>query len=158
MNKPFSLLILAIFLLIPILIGVTAGFATSSSVSSWYVELNKPFFNPPNWLFGPVWTVLYLLMGISSWLVYRSPAGASRTLSLDIYGFMLFLNFIWSFLFFGFRLPGAAFVEIILLWLIIVIMIIQFYRVHRLAALLQIPYLLWISFASLLNGSIWYLN
>jgi translocator protein len=158
MKKPFSAGILAIFLLLPVLIGVTASFATASSVSSWYIELNKPFFNPPNWLFGPVWTLLYLMMGVSSWLVYRSPASASRTLSLDTYGFMLFLNFCWSFLFFGFQMPGLAFIEIVFLWAIIVAMIIQFGRVSRLAALLQIPYLIWVSFASVLNGSIWYLN
>jgi len=158
MKKPFSAGMLALFVLIPVLVGVTASFATASSVSTWYIELNKPFFNPPNWLFGPVWTVLYVLMGVSSYIVYRTPESASRTLSLDTYGFMLVLNFFWSFLFFGFRMPGLAFIEILLLWFVIILMVIHFMRVSRLAALLQIPYILWVTFASLLNGSIWFLN
>ncbi len=147
-----------IYFLLPLAVGFAASFATASSVGGWYLTLDKPFFNPPNWLFAPVWTVLYLLMGVSSWLVYRSKVGVSRTFSLDVYGFQLFLNFLWSFLFFGFQSPGLALINILILWVTILFMIIFFSKVSRLAAWLQIPYLLWVTFATALNASIWWLN
>ncbi|MCC5926157.1 MAG: tryptophan-rich sensory protein [Bacteroidetes bacterium] len=158
MNKLKESAIFIGFLVLPLLIGVTASVATASGVSTWYVTLEKPFFNPPNWIFGPVWTVLYLLMGVSSYLVYRSPHSGNRRLGLDVYGVMLALNFAWSFLFFYFQRPGLAFIEIIVLWLSIFAMIVFFYRVRPLAGLLQLPYIAWVSFATVLNGAIWWLN
>jgi tryptophan-rich sensory protein len=125
---------------------------------TWFPTLEKPFFNPPNWIFGPVWTVLYLLMGVSSYMVYRAPKSGSRQLGLDVYGVTLLLNFAWSFLFFYFQMPGVAFIEIILLWFWIIVMIVFFYRTRPLAGLLQLPYLAWVTFASVLNGAIWWLN
>lgn len=154
--KKYPIYILLI--LLPLLVGGIAGIATSSSVSTWYVGLAKPFFSPPNWLFGPVWSLLYLLMGISSILIFKSPVSAARKISLDVYFFQLFLNFIWSFLFFGLQSPILALINIIFLLMMILVMVIQFSRVNKLSALLQVPYVLWVSFATALNFSIWYLN
>lgn len=150
--------IFLLFIAVPLVIGGTASFATASSVSSWYVTLEKPFFSPPNWVFGPVWTLLYILMGVSSYVVYKAPNSGARRLGLDTYAIMLGLNFLWSFLFFGFQMPGLAFIEIIILWFFILSMIVFFYRVKPIAGLLQLPYLAWVTFATALNGAIWWLN
>ena len=146
------------FVLIPVIVGVIASIATSSSVDTWFQTLEKPFFNPPEWLFAPVWTSLYVLMGISSYLIYTTAQSAMRILALDVYIMQLFLNFLWSWLFFWFKSPGFALFNIILLAVVIVIMIRRFYGIHKLAGILQIPYLMWILFATALNASIWYLN
>ena len=146
------------FVLIPVTVGVIASIATSSSVDTWFQTLEKPFFNPPEWLFAPVWTSLYVLMGISSYLIYTTAQSAMRILALDVYIMQLFLNFLWSWLFFWFKSPGFALYNIILLAVVIVIMIRRFYGIHKLAGILQIPYLMWILFATALNASIWYLN
>ncbi len=155
MNK-FVKLILCI--LIPLAIGAISGIATSSGLNDWYMALNKPSFNPPGYLFGPVWTVLYIFMGVSLYLIWQSPVNEQRTRAIALFAIQLFLNFWWSFLFFKFQLLGIAFIEIILIWMSIVAMIYAFYQIHKPAAYLQIPYLLWVSFASVLNGAIWWLN
>jgi len=147
-----------ICLLIPLAIGGISGFATAASITDWYATLNKPSFNPPNYLFAPVWTSLYLLMGVSLFTIWRSPIGRNRTNALLIFAIQLIFNFIWSFLFFKFNLLGVALVEIVLLWISILLMIIIFKRISKLAAFLQIPYLLWVSFATILNSAIWFLN
>lgn len=149
---------LTLCITIPLLIGGLSGFATANSISSWYVGINKPSFNPPNYLFGPVWTTLYILMGISLFMILQSPANEMRKKALLIFSIQLFLNFLWSFIFFNFQLLSLAFIEIILMWLSILIMIIFFSKINKTATYLQIPYLLWVSFASVLNGSIWFLN
>jgi tryptophan-rich sensory protein len=149
---------LIVCIAIPLIVGGIAGVATSSNITTWYVHLNKPAFNPPNSIFGPVWTVLYLLMGISLYLIWRAPKTNARTKALRIFGIQLALNFAWSFLFFYFHLTFFAFVEIILIWIAIALMIYTFRRVNKAAAYLQIPYLLWVSFASVLNAAIWMLN
>jgi benzodiazapine receptor len=138
-----------------LLVAFIAGMFTSSSVSTWYANLNKPSFNPPSWLFGPVWTVLYILMGISLYLVWN--ANGSKT-ALVFFGVQLALNFAWSFLFFSMHNPLVAFVDILLLLSMIVLTTIQFYPISRTAAYLFIPYILWVSFASILNFSIYWLN
>ncbi|HEX8378446.1 MAG TPA: TspO/MBR family protein [Pedobacter sp.] len=143
---------------IPLVVGGVSGYATSANISSWYAYLNKPSFNPPNYLFGPVWTFLYLLMGISLYLVWKSPEGKQKTRALLVFAFQLLLNFAWSFIFFSFHETGLALVEIIVLWMSILLMIILFFRINRTAAYLQIPYLLWVSFATALNAAIWHLN
>lgn len=152
------LLTLLICLLIPLAIGGISGFATAAGITDWYVTLNKPSFNPPNYLFAPVWTTLYTLMGISLFIIWRSPEGRNRNNALVIFAIQIALNFCWSFLFFKFNLPGVALVEIVLLWTSILMMIILFRRISKLAAYLQVPYLLWVSFATVLNAAIWYLN
>jgi tryptophan-rich sensory protein len=155
MNKTLKLILC---LAIPLAIGSISGIATAAGIKSWYLTLNKPFFNPPNYLFGPVWTLLYLLMGISIYLILQTPKTDMRKKAIIIFCVQLGLNFLWSFLFFKFQLVGIAFIEILLIWASILTMILTFYKLNKTAALLQIPYLLWVSFASILNGAIWWLN
>lgn len=149
---------LIICISLPLLVGGISGFATATSINDWYVSINKPSFNPPNYLFGPVWTTLYILMGISFYMILQTASHEIRKKAVNIFSIQLLLNFCWSFIFFNFQLPGFAFIEIIMMWISILMMIILFYKINKTAALLQIPYLMWVSFASILNGSIWYLN
>jgi tryptophan-rich sensory protein len=134
------------------------GAATATSVGTWYRELHKPAWNPPDWIFGPVWTLLYILMAVAAWRVWRlnGPEEARRTLGLYIG--QLALNAIWSVLFFGLRHPGWAFAEVIVFWSILVMLLVRFWRADRLAAVLWSPYVAWVSFASVLNGTVWWLN
>ncbi len=143
-------------ILLPLMVGAVAGYYTTQSIASWYVYLHKPSFNPPNYLFGPVWTTLYLLMGISYNKLLQEPNIHWRLKA--IYYLQLVLNFFWSFIFFHYHNLGLALVEIILLWCSILTMIILFYKTSKWAALLNIPYLLWVSFATLLTYSIYTLN
>lgn len=139
-----------------LLAGVVGSIFTSQSVSTWYITLNKPSFNPPNWMFGPVWTVLYILIGISLYLVWTNK---KRTITAFwVFGIQLALNALWSFLFFGLQSPLSAFIEIIILWAAILATIIIFYRISRPAAYLLIPYILWVSFAAVLNLALVLLN
>jgi tryptophan-rich sensory protein len=130
------------------------------AVTTWYPDLVKPFFNPPNWLFAPVWTILYLLIALSGWMVWKEREGKERAvdLALTVYGIQLVLNAVWSYLFFGSRLLGLAFGEMIILWMAIAANIYFFKKISKRAAYLLIPYLLWVSFAALLNFSVWQLN
>lgn len=149
---------LMICLAIPLLVGSIAGLATTPNIKEWYQYLQKPVFSPPNWIFGPVWTLLYILMGVGLYLIWESEKSDLRSKAIKIFSVQLALNFAWSFIFFEFRLTGVAFFEILLVWIAVLGMIISFYRVNKLAALLQIPYILWVTFASALNGAVWYLN
>jgi tryptophan-rich sensory protein len=153
MNKSIKL---TLCILLPLLVGGISGFFTSQSIPNWYVFLNKPSFNPPNYLFGPVWTLIYILMGISFYLVLNKPNVS--WLLVGIFLTQLILNFFWSFIFFNLHNLGLALVEIILLWASILAMIILFFKTNKWAAILNIPYLLWVSFATLLNYSIYGLN
>ncbi len=146
------------FILLPVLVGLTASIATQSSVDTWYMTLEKPFFNPPNWLFAPVWTTLYVLMGISAYLIHTLKPSVMRKLAMDVFYFQLFLNFLWSWLFFWFQSPLLGLICIIFLLVVIIVMIRRFYSLNKVAGLLQIPYLLWILFATSLNTAILYLN
>lgn len=141
------------------LAGIVGSFFTASSIPIWYVTLIKPEFAPPNWVFAPVWTILFLLMGIATFLVWNK--GLERKdvrIALGTFGSQLILNTLWSIIFFGQQSPGLALLEIALLWLAILATIIAFYKISRPAAYLLIPYILWVSFASYLNYSIWMLN
>lgn len=138
------------------LAGIIGSVFTVSSVSTWYLTLNKPFFNPPSWVFGPVWTLLYLLMGISLYIVWNNKNRTKK--ALNIFGIQLILNSLWSILFFGLQSPLFAFIEIIFLWFTILLSIIYFYRISKSAAYLLIPYIIWVSFAAILNFSIFSLN
>ncbi|MCP5111321.1 MAG: tryptophan-rich sensory protein [bacterium] len=129
---------------------------TAASVSTWYQALERPAWNPPDWVFGPVWSALYLSMAIAARLVWRRRERTARPLL--IFGVQLFLNVLWSALFFGLRSPGTAFVGILLLWAAILATIQAFARISRPAGWLLIPYLLWVTFAAALNFSIWRLN
>lgn len=131
--------------------------ATVSSVDTWYQKLDKPSFNPPQWVFGPAWSTLYLLMGVSDFLVSRE-GGEQAQHARGIYRVQLVLNAVWSVLFFGLRSPLAALVEIVFLWVAILMTIVAFWRVSKLAAALLLPYFLWTTFATALNASIWAKN
>ncbi len=139
-------------------IGALSGIATASGVKTWYIDIIKPVFNPPNYIFAPVWTVLYFLMGVSFYLILQVPKSVEKSKAIRLFFLQLTLNFAWSFLFFKYHLIGIACIEIILIWLAVLAMILQFYKVNSWAAKLQIPYLLWLSFATVLNASIWWLN
>ena len=141
------------------LVGISGTPFTSSAIPTWYQTLNMPFFSPPNWIFGPVWTILYALMGVSLYQVWIVK-GKSNTVSyaLRVFGVQLFLNFAWSILFFGLRNPLFAFVEIVSLWIMIAYTMKVFYPLSKTAAYLLVPYILWVSFASILNLSIVLLN
>jgi tryptophan-rich sensory protein len=119
----------------------------------------KPVLNPPNWIFAPVWTTLYALMGVAAFLIWRHGLRQRRTkFALAIFSAQLVLNVLWSIIFFGFQNPFLAFIEVIILWLAIVWTIFAFYKISRLAACLLMPYILWVSFAGYLTYSIWVLN
>jgi tryptophan-rich sensory protein len=152
-----KLVVFLLCIILPLLVGGISGIATVSGIKDWYVHLNKPFFNPPNYLFGPVWSILYLLMGVSLFMILQSKS-ITKKKAISIFFVQLFLNFWWSFLFFKFQLLGISLIEIVLMWLSILWMIIEFKKINKTAAYLQIPYLAWVTFASLLNLAIWYLN
>jgi benzodiazapine receptor len=155
MNKSLKL---SLCILVPLLVGSISGYFTSTSITTWYVTLNKPSFNPPNYLFGPVWTTLYILMGISLFLVLNKAKDLEKNKIIFVFSIQLILNFLWSFLFFKFQQLGLALVEILIMWCSILFMIIVFYKTNKLAALINIPYLLWVSFATILTYSIYNLN
>jgi tryptophan-rich sensory protein len=143
---------------IALLAGAIGSLFTASGLESWYDQLVKPELNPPSWVFGPVWTLLYVLIAVAAALVYRAPKSRIRTIALAIYAVQLMLNSLWSILFFGLQNPLFALIEIAILWLFIALTIVLFWRINKIAALLLLPYLLWVSFASYLNGSIYLLN
>jgi tryptophan-rich sensory protein len=149
---------LIISLIIPQLAGGIGSIFTSASVGTWYKTLKKSPLNPPSWVFGPVWTTLFLLMGIALYLVWRKDDAGGRTLAFWIFGIQLALNVLWSLLFFGLHRPDLALMEIAVLWLAILANIIIFYSISKPAALLLLPYLLWVSFAAYLNYDLWRLN
>ncbi|MCH7398836.1 tryptophan-rich sensory protein [Belliella sp. DSM 107340] len=148
---------LVISLILPQIAGGLGALVTISSVGSWYQTLEKPPFNPPSWVFGPAWTTLYVLMGISLYLIWTSNHPLKRT-ALKLFGIQLFLNALWSPAFFGLESPILGLIVIIPLWGAILVCIKIFYPIHKWASFLLIPYILWVSFATVLNASIWYLN
>jgi tryptophan-rich sensory protein len=150
---------LLIAVAVPLIVAAVSGIATSRGVATWYPTLVKPPFNPPSWIFGPVWTVLYVTMGVAAFLVWRRGLDAEgvRT-ALLAFAIQLGLNGLWSVLFFGMRSPGWALIEIVVLWLAILGTILLFRRVDPVAAMLLLPYLAWVSFAAVLNWSLWWLN
>lgn len=149
---------LVISIMIPLIIGFLGSFFTSSSVDSWFTTINKPSFNPPDWIFAPVWTTLYILIGLSFYLVWRKNFGEERKKVIAVYSLQLLFNLLWSVLFFGLRSPLLGLLDIIILLVFIIANTIIFYKISRTAGYLLIPYLLWVSFASVLNFSIHLLN
>jgi translocator protein len=133
-------------------VGSAAG-----SPGAWYAALEKPWFNPPSWVFGPVWTVLYGMMGVAAWLVWRARA-PGRGAALALFAAHLVLNAAWSWLFFGIRRPDLAFAGIVVLWTSILALVILFWRIRPAAGALLLPYLAWVSFATLLNYALWRMN
>jgi benzodiazapine receptor len=149
--------VLAGFLAICLAAGALGGLATSSKIPTWYASLYKPSWNPPSWLFAPVWTTLYILMGVSGWLVWRKSLSLHAQ-ALSWFWVQLALNTVWSLVFFGLEQPGLAFAEIVLLWLAIIATVVSFRQRSGTAAVLLVPYLGWVSFAAFLNFTIWRLN
>lgn len=150
---------LFISILLPLLVGAISGLFTALGVKGWYANAVKPSFNPPNWIFGPVWTILYIMMGIALFLVWKAAADKQlKRTAIVLYGVQLALNFCWSIIFFKMQEPGWAFAEILLMWLMILLTIIWFGKISSTAAWLLVPYICWVSFAAVLNYSIWQLN
>ena len=150
---------LTICLAIPQIVGFTSGFFTVTNVASWYKQIIKPEWNPPNWIFGPVWTALYLMMGIALYLIWKSNTSVEKKrAAIILWSVQLLLNFFWSFIFFTQHQIGWALVEIICLWLLILFTIFSFASISKTAAWLLVPYISWVSFAALLNYAIWELN
>lgn len=150
---------LFISILVPLLVGAVAGLFTSSGVNGWYAVANKPWFNPPNWIFAPMWTLLYILMGIAFFLVWKASADKNvKQTAMILFSIQLVINFFWSFIFFKLQQPGWAFAEIIFMWVMILLTILWFGKISATAAWLLVPYICWVSFAAVLNYSIWKLN
>jgi tryptophan-rich sensory protein len=149
-NRP-----LLAFVFLSLLVGGTATFFTEPSIPTWYAGLTKPSFNPPNWVFAPVWTTLYVLMGIAAARVWKQTGFG---LGIQFWGAQLVLNFLWSAIFFWQHRIGLALADMAALWLLILATLVLFWRRDRLAGLLFVPYLAWVSFAFALNLSIWQLN
>lgn len=139
--------------------GIIGSFFTVKSVNTWYLTLEKPFFNPPGWVFGPVWTLLYTFMGVALYLVYQKMGtNISVRSALIVFFIHLFLNTLWSIIFFGMQNPALAFLEIIILWGSIIAVMILFYKIDQRTIYLLLPYFLWVSFAAILNFSLWRMN
>ncbi len=139
--------------------GAVGSLATTKAIPTWYRGLAKPSFNPPDWLFGPAWTLLYLLMAVAAFLVWKQGIGASGVkLALAVFLVQLALNALWSVFFFGLHSPLAGLVDIIVLWLAILVTIVLFFRVSGAAGVLLLPYIAWVSFAAVLNAAVLALN
>jgi translocator protein len=151
---------LALVLLLALTFAAAAvgGLFTSTSVGGWYQQLERPEWRPPDWIFGPVWTTLYAMMAVAAWLVWRRGRWTHARVPLALWLLQLLLNVGWSALFFGIREPGLAFYEIILLWLAIAATTASFWRWSKIGALIMIPYLAWVTFAAMLNYTIWQMN
>lgn len=134
------------------------GALASVQAKSFYGQLTQPAWAPPGWLFGPVWTLLFTLMAIAAWLVWRSGGFRANRVALSLFLLQLSLNALWSWLFFAWHRGALAFADIVLLWILIVATLVSFWRVRPIAGALLIPYLLWVSFAAALNYSVWQLN
>lgn len=158
MNIPnWGKLLISIF--VAEFIGFIGSIFTLESIPTWYVGVIKPSFSPPNWIFGPVWTTLYLLMGIAAFLIWQKGLDRKDVRSaLWVYRIQLILNFLWSLIFFRWHSIGGALVEILVLWIMIAANIFVFYKISKPAGYLLLPYILWVSFAAFLNYSIWTLN
>lgn len=139
--------------------GIISGLIANTNMNPWFDTLNKPSWNPPAYLFAPVWTILYLLMGISLWLVWKNKSTLQqKNNAINLFAFQLFLNFWWSIIFFKFHSPLFALVDILLLLILILFTIISFSKISKLSAWLLVPYIAWVTFAAILNYSIWVLN
>ena len=150
---------LIISLALPQLAGLIGSIFTAPAIATWYAGLIKPSFSPPNWIFGPVWITLYVLMGISVYLIWQKIEENKKLKeAMLIFWIHLFFNASWSIIFFGLQNPGLAFVNIIIIWLFIVALMIKFWQINKWSTYLLIPYFLWVSFASILNFFIWHLN
>lgn len=161
-TRPFGLvreiLVLAGLVAVCLGVGAVGGAITSLSVDTWYADLRKPPFNPPNWIFAPVWTALYVLMAVAAWRAWRRAGFKGGETALLVFTCQLFLNLTWSALFFGFKEVELALIGIVVLLVLIVVNTRLFWRIDRLAGALFVPYAAWVAFATALNAAIWVLN
>jgi tryptophan-rich sensory protein len=155
MNRSIKLILALVF---TIGLGSLGAIFTVNEIPNWYQNLIKPSFNPPNWLFGPVWTLLYTLMGIALFLVWKKTPSTDRNWAIGIFMIQFALNFCWSIIFFKYHLLGWALVEILIMWIFILLTILFFWQHSKIASILLLPYLFWVSFATLLNAAIFRLN
>ena len=155
MGAKQQILGLVVFLAACYLVASIGGFVTAPAISGWYATLPRLSWTPPNWVFGPVWTLLYTLMAIAAWLVWRRAGVTAVAVPLTLFAVQLALNLAWTLLFFGLHRVGLAFLDIVLLWLAILATLIMCWRVTPVAGWLLLPYLLWVSYASTLNFGIW---
>jgi tryptophan-rich sensory protein len=158
MTTPQKIGAFLLSLIIPLAVGGISGYFTVSAIPGWYQTIQKPSWNPPNWVFGPVWTTIYALMGIAMYLIWTQPRSEQRQRALHLNAAQLILNFFWSLIFFNLHAIGWALIEIIILWVLIVRTMFAFDRVYKPAAWLLLPYIVWVTFATILNGTIWWLN
>ena len=149
---------LLIFLAICLGVSAIGGAVTATSVGSWYQGLHKPSFNPPDWIFAPVWTALYIMIAFAGWRIWRAAGLRAAPVAFVLYAVQLALNLTWSILFFGFRLIGSALIEIVLLFVAILATMLAFWQRDRLAGMLLVPYGTWVLFAAALNAALWRLN
>lgn len=156
--KTKNIIILIACVIGMVLLGAVSGIATSSAIDGWFLTVNKPSINPPNWVFGPVWTILYALMGYSLYRIIVSDSKQNKKAAYVLFALQAALNFLWSFLFFYFHQIGLALIEIIVLEAIILLMIMAFVKIDKLAAYANIPYFLWVAFATFLNYSFYIIN
>lgn len=158
-NQAMSAGMLIFFLLLCFGVAWTGAQVSPGIASSeWYDQLNKPGWNPPGWLFGPVWTMLYTMMAVAAWRIWTISGFSGGRKELSFFGIQLFLNGLWSQLFFNAQNPGLAFAEILLLLAAISITTFYFFRKDSVAGWLMVPYILWVAFATVLNGTIWFIN
>lgn len=153
-----ELVALAGFVALCFVVAATGGAVTATSVETWYAGLAKPAFNPPDWVFGPVWAILYLMIAAAGWRMWRRRRERRAPLALGAWGAQLLLNLAWSLLFFGARMIGAALAEIMVLLAAILVTAVLFWRIDRLAGALLVPYAAWVGFATVLNAALWRLN
>ncbi|CAN5721529.1 tryptophan-rich sensory protein [soil metagenome] len=155
-----SVFVLAGFLLVCFAVAAIGALATVPAIPTWYAGIQKPSFNPPNWIFGPVWSVLYATMAVAAWLVWRATSVATpqRRNALAAFFVQLALNGAWTPIFFHFHQLGWSLAVIAALWLAILVTLLLFWKIRRLAGILLIPYIVWVSFATALNAAIWHLN
>jgi benzodiazapine receptor len=146
------------FIILCLAVSAVGGAITATSVDTWYQALEKPPFNPPDWVFAPVWTALYILMGIAAWRVWRLRSFVNSGKALSTFAVQLGLNLAWSFLFFGLQRIDLALGEIFILLIAIIVNTIMFLRIDRLAGLMFVPYVVWVTYATILNTSLWLLN
>ena len=153
-----SVTILLFLMALPLILGFIAGQVTAANIPTWYASINKPWFNTPSFVFAPVWTTLYPLMGYASYRIWQRRDGNRIHIPLALYFSQLALNFLWTFLFFGYHKPDLALAEMLLMWLLILLTIIQFARIDKPAAWMLVPYISWVSFASVLTYYVMVLN
>ena len=156
--KGVDIIKLIVSVAVLLLAGLVSTVFTLNSLSTWYATLNKPWFNPPNVVFGPIWTILYILMGLALFLIWRSPRTRARDIGIALFAAQLAVNVIWTLGFFGLENTLYGLLAIVPLWILIAATIYQFYKVDRLASYLLVPYIVWVTIATALNASIYLLN